>query len=549
MTSDTNAVNASDTDAALTVARRARELAGERGGRSLRTAGGAAIWLEHDVVGHATGPAIGYATGPAAGHATGPSVGAGSSGRLAVLAEAGAAVLTRFAGDIADAGDGLNLLRAPTTAGNAAALRATFANLRPVPLGLMTSAGFGDRLGLATPGHAAAMDLAAATGKIGPIFAQQSIREMTRTRRSAQEVMDDATWGAFEAGWRLPLGADADHLKTEEHVRECLAAGYTLFTIDPGAHVDDSAENASGAELDAKLAALPWAELEDDWPALKSRLLGAPTDADGLAIEFEAEALARAAVKYGAALAHTARLHRVLAASGAPFEVELSVDETSYPTKLVEHAYVALELRRLGVNVVSLAPRFVGRFEKGVDFRPDPSGDLGELVRTLDGHARIARALGPYKLSLHSGSDKFSVYAAIAEATGGMVHLKTAGTSYLEALRVAAVNAPELFRRALAIGHTRFEADRKSYLIGARLEAVPSPDELTDAELPALLDDDDARQVLHVTFGSALDEFGGELKRLLGERWQAHEAGLARHFERHLTPFVPFAGAPRETAL
>src|SRR5690606_34105975 len=108
------------------------------------------------------------------------------------------------------------------------------------------------------------------------------------------------------------------------------------------------------------------------------------------------------------------------------------VDETSYPTKLVEHAYVALELRRLGVEVVSLAPRFVGRFEKGVDFRADDSGDLAELTRTLAGHAGIARALGPYKLSLHSGSDKFSVYPAIAEATGGLVHLKTAGTSYLE---------------------------------------------------------------------------------------------------------------------
>src|SRR5690606_19880714 len=106
--------------------------------------------------------------------------------------------------------------------------------------------------------------------------------------------------------------------------------------------------------------------------------------------------------------------------------------------------------------------------------------------------ARIARALGPYKLSLHSGSDKFSVYAAIAEATGGLVHLKTAGTSYLEALRVAAVHAPELFRRALAIGRERFETDRKSYLIGARLEAVPGSEAISDAQLPALLEDDDA---------------------------------------------------------
>lgn len=537
MSSEKSAAPARRAEMDTAVLRRARELVSHSGSRGLRTAGGAAFWLEHG------GPdAPGVAGYDAAPGTVAPAL-AARSARLAVLADAANPLLKSFAGESADAGAGLKLLRAATTPANAAALRTALTNLQPVPLGLMTSAGFGDRLGLATPGHTAAMDVSGATGKIGPIFAQQSIREMTRTRRSAQQVMDDATWGAFEAGWLLPLGADADHLKTEEDVRSCLTAGFTLFTIDPGEHVDDSAESATESDLRAKLERLPWAALDDDWASLKRRLLGSPTDADGLAIDFEEEALARAAVKYGAALAHTARLHRVLAASGAAFEVELSVDETSYPTKLVEHAYVALELGRLGVNVISLAPRFVGRFEKGVDFRPDASGDHQALVRSLDGHARIARALGPYKLSLHSGSDKFSVYAAVAEATRGMVHLKTAGTSYLEALRVAAVHGPELFRRVLDIGLTRFETDRKSYLIGARLEAVPRPGELSDAELPALLDDDDARQVLHVTFGSALDALGRELKELLGERWQAHDQGLARHFERHLSPFVPFAGA------
>ncbi|HET8986422.1 MAG TPA: tagaturonate epimerase family protein, partial [Trueperaceae bacterium] len=292
------------------------------------------------------------------------------------------------------------------------------------------------------------------------------------------------------------------------------------------------------ASLRAKVDALPWAGLEDDWASLRSRFLAAPLAADGVALAFDEHVLARAAAKYGAALAHTAGLHRVLAGTGAPYELELSVDETSYPTTLEEHAYLALELRRLGVPVVSLAPRFVGRFEKGVDFR----GDLAALVASLAGHAAVARAFGPYKLSLHSGSDKFSVYGPIAEATDGLVHLKTAGTSYLEALRVAAVIDPALFRRALAIGHERFEIDRKSYLIGARLEKVPSPDAVADADLAGLLDDDDARQVLHVTFGSALDALGTELKTLLAEHVTAHEEGLARHFVRHLAPFVPFAG-------
>ena len=381
------------------------------------------------------------------------------------------------------------------------------------------------------------MHRASAADRIRPIFAQQSIREMTRTRRTAQEVMDDATWGTFEAGWAHGVGADADHLKTEEHVRTCLAAGFAFFTFDPGDHVDDEAAAATGAALGDKIDALPWLELADDWAGVRGRYLGRTLDADGLALRFDDTTLARAAAKYGAALAGAARLHRVLAASGAAYEVEVSVDETATPTTLEEHAFIALELRRLGVPFVSLAPRFVGRFEKGVDFR----GDLEELARSLEGHARIARAFGPYKLSLHSGSDKFSVYAPIAEATRGLVHLKTAGTSYLEALRVAAVVDPALFRDVLALGLERFETDKASYLIGGRAEAVARPATLRDADLPALLDQDDARQVLHVTFGSALDAFGPALRDLLRAHREAHVAGLAHHFERHLRPFVPHA--------
>ncbi len=499
------------------LARRAAELMPERCARSLRETPTAALWLE-------------------------PQRGATRERSVVLLVAADArgagGVLSRFQGGSSEVvGDGLTLLRAPADAQNADALRAALPNLRPAPLGLTTSAGFGDRLGMATPGHALAMERSGAVGKIAPIFAQQSIREMTRTKRTAQQVIDDATYGAFEAGWQHSVGADADHLKTDQHVLDCVAAGFTFFTFDPSEHVDDGAESADDAALAGKVAALPWARLEDDWEALKRRYLGRPLDADGVRVAFDEHTLARAAAKYGAALAHATGLHRVLEDTGAPFEIELSVDETSYPTTLAEHAYLALELRRLGVKVVSLAPRFVGRFEKGVDFR----GDLQELVRTLAEHAAVARAFGPYKLSLHSGSDKFSVYGPIAEATRGLVHLKTAGTSYLEALRVAAHVAPDLFRRALAIGHDRFESDRHSYLIGASLASVPRPEELADADLPRLLDDDDARQVLHVTFGSALDALGAELKALLAEHHSAHEEGLARHFVKHLEPFVPHA--------
>ena len=93
------------------------------------------------------------------------------------------------------------------------------ANLtQPSPLGLRKSFGFGDRTGLATPGHIAA----ARKFDFAPIFAQQSIREMERTGRTPQQVMDDAVWGVFSESWRSGFGADADHLKTT--VLGCLRA-------------------------------------------------------------------------------------------------------------------------------------------------------------------------------------------------------------------------------------------------------------------------------------------------------------------------------------
>ena len=153
-------------------------------------------------------------------------------------------------------------------------------------------------------------------------------------------------------------------------------------------------------------------------------------DLDGLAVQFNPEAVLRAAAKYGRAVAHTVRLYRRIERTmdGRGFDFEMSVDETDSPTSLAEHVFIASELRRLKVRWVSLAPRYVGTFEKGVDY----IGNLPEFEASLTGHAAVARAYGPYKLSLHSGSDKFSIYPIASRLAGDRVHLKTAGTSYLE---------------------------------------------------------------------------------------------------------------------
>jgi len=421
----------------------------------------------------------------------------------------------------------------PLTAANAAQLRKRLPWCSPQPLGLRLAAGTGDRLGLATPGHVRAVRRFG----LAPVYAQQSMRENARTGRSPQNVLDDAMWGLFQEGWREPWGADADHLKTTDDVDVCVDAGYTFYTFDPGAHVDNEAHTAPLEVLRRKWAGLPWAELDDSPDGQAARYVGRRFLAESFALEFSETALLRAACKYGRAIAHVAHSYRHLATriDQCPFEVEVSVDETETPTSPREHWFVASELQRLGVRAVSLAPRYVGRFEKGVDY----IGDLAELEREVAQHAAIARTLGPYKLSLHSGSDKFSVYPVMVRQAGSLVHLKTAGTSYLEALRAVAGIDAALFREILALAHERYPVDRATYHVSADLARVPEPAELADGELASVLDTFDGREALHVTFGSALDRFGSRLKELLAANEEAHYAALEAHFVKHLAPFAP----------
>lgn len=428
------------------------------------------------------------------------------------------------------------LLLCPLAPANAAALRARLPWLRPQPLGLKLSVGLGDRLGLATPGHVRAVRQT----DIAPVFAQQSMRENARTGRTPQQVLDDAMWGVFQEGWREPWGADADHLKTTADVDVCVAAGYSFYTIDPGDRVDNEAHSAAQDLLSAKVQGLPWDQLDDTPERLLARYLEGQATADlgfeDLTLEYDSTSVARAAAKYGGAIAHTVRMHRhLLAAMGSrSFDLEVSVDETETPTTPLEHFFIARELQRLGVQWVSLAPRYVGRFEKGVDY----IGELREFEAELAWHAAIARAMGPYKLSIHSGSDKFSVYPAFARHAGSLVHLKTAGTSYLEALRAIAGADAGLFRAILRSARERFEEDRKTYHISADVARIPRDEELEDGQLEAVLDSFDGREVLHVTFGSAMERFGARLCAALEVNEEAHYEALAAHFGRHLLPFT-----------
>lgn len=417
---------------------------------------------------------------------------------------------------------------------------------KPSALGLAPSFGFGDRLGTATPGHLASLKRCGGSGStsggggIKGIFAQQSIREMARTGRNPTQVMDAAAQALAAADFRGAWGSDADHLKTPADVDTTADAGFTFFTIDPSDNVDQQADSYAPQTVNDKYTPVSWA---GDYLGQTVTL---PNDT---AIEFDELTVKRAAVKYGKAIEHALSLAAYIKEAAEKrnqdHEIEISVDETDQPTTLAEHYIIADQLVKAGIALVSLAPRFIGELEKGVDYLGDPR----KLEASLRDHNAVAEALGPYKLSLHSGSDKVSMYTAFARATKGRFHVKTAGTSYLEALRVVARHDEKLFRRVIAFSRGRYDADRATYHVHATLDSAPPPPEVSDPyELEGLYLEhwadvppgkgftNPGRQILHCTFGSVLTdaELGPAVNDCLAAHPDTYRDLLDDHFGRHL---------------
>jgi tagaturonate epimerase len=256
----------------------------------------------------------------------------------------------------------------------------------------------------------------------------------------------------------------------------------------------------------------------------------------------------RAAVKYARAIIHALELgdyiEKIQRTAFREHEIELSVDETDQPTTLAEHYIIAEQCLAGGMKLVSLAPRFIGEFEKGVDYK----GDLKRLEASLHDHAAIAELLGPYKLSLHSGSDKLSMYGPLAKATQGRFHVKTAGTSYLEALRVVARHDASSFREIIDFARSRYDIDKATYHVSATLADAPESTAATDSVLeseylecwqdvpPGKGFTKPGRQILHCTFGSVLThpKLGPIVRDCLKAHTETYSAVLDDHFGRHL---------------
>jgi len=408
-------------------------------------------------------------------------------------------------------------------------LRGIFPHLNPSFCGLKPSFGTGDRLGIATPAH-----LQAFQGKdIFPILAQQSVREMTRTERNWQKVLDDTIWGCFEAGYIGPFGADADHVKKIKELEEAADCGYTMFTLDPSDFIRNNIKKLGKQELDQLYNQIP------DSKKIKKLYLGKSYKVNGQELIFDEKSLKEIILTYSEALNHVVECYEFLKNyKKDKFDLEISVDETPTVTSPLAHLFIVLELKRRGVDFQNIALHFLGDWQKGIEY----IGNVKEFAKEFSLHAAIAKKIGGYKLSLHTGSDKFSVYPIFAQETEGLCHIKTAGTSWLEEVKVVAMKNPDLYREIHRFALKNFKKDRASYNLTTDLSRVPDIDTITDDELINLFKQNDSRQLIHITYGSILSAKDDEGKYIFKDRIyqvlfryeEDHYRELSNHIKRHL---------------
>jgi len=367
--------------------------------------------------------------------------------------------------------------------------------LNPISLKkFKTTIGCGDRIGLATPGHL----LAIRNFDAAPVLAQQSIRELNLTGRTYKDVVNDAAFGVFQFGYRKGYGADGDHLKTLQDIAMAVDEGIPMITLDLTDYLNVEALNYTYSEVINKFETLP-TDLQHR--VLNSYLSKKFILKNGVELSFNQETLKRCTLIYNTAMDFASEVNLYLQKMrGSEFDLEISIDETSIPTLPEHHLYVIKELLYRNIMPSSIAPKFLGEFQKGIDY----IGDLTEFEKQFIIHCNIAATFGNYKISVHSGSDKFKIFPLVGKHTNGYFHLKTAGTSWLEALRVISVEEPFLFYRIYKKAIETFPEALKLYHISSKLSDMPDIMTIQPQLYPKLLDNIYTRQLLHITYGYIL---------------------------------------------
>jgi hypothetical protein len=411
------------------------------------------------------------------------------------------------------------------------------------------SIGVGDRFAHQARAQLTACKRAAeASVQVVPVW-NKSNREHTIIGSSPRETRAAVDRAVRELGWTAAYFCDADHINLET-VREFLQP-CDFFTIDVADRIGTAANDAEVAAFTRRHAGLVG----------RLALPGLPQP-----LAIEREDLERVGRKYLAAALQAAEVYRAIeqAKGRGNFLTEVSMDETDRPQSPAELLLILAALSDADVPLATIAPKFTGRFNKGVDYVGDAEVFARELEQDMAVVHYAVEVFGlpsELKLSLHSGSDKFSIYSVVHRAMEKMdagLHLKTAGTTWLEEVIGLAQSGgealalvKEIYTEALA--HRDELCAPYAAVIDIDVSKLPQPAEAerwTAEEWTRALRHDptdplynpNLRQLLHVGF-----KIAARMGRRYLDMLEQHEDTVSENvtqnlFARHIAPV--FLGAP-----
>jgi len=374
----------------------------------------------------------------------------------------------------------------------------------------------------------------------------KSFREHKTVGSVPDSLRAEADAAVAKLGWTGDYYVDADHigLKTVDS----FLAGSNFYTLDVADFVEAEHEGEDFAEF--------LAFTKNYMGELRIPGIEAP-------FEVTEQVMAETANKFLAAVKEAGRIYRYIAEEkGADnFVTEVSVDETDHPQTPIELFLILAMIAQEGIPVQTIAPKFTGRFNKGVDY----VGDLAQFEKEFDEDlCVIAFAIKEFalpaslKLSVHSGSDKFSIYPIIKKLIvkhGAGLHVKTAGTTWLEeviGLAEAGGEGLEIAKEIYTQAHLRYDELTAPYatVIDIDVSKLPAPevvqvwnsDDYVNALRHVLTEpayNPHFRQLIHVGYKIAA-EMGGRYLNAL----KANETIIARNvtenlWERHIERIFP----------
>ena len=401
--------------------------------------------------------------------------------------------------------------------------------------------GIGDRFGHQGQAQLRALQKAAAQGvEVSPVW-NKSNREHNLIGTEPSALRQEADEAVAALGWKAPYFVDADHINLKTVDRFLEASDF--FTIDVADSIGKQPAPDAVQRLVAKHAGEPL-----DYPGLSKPILRGR------------EEITSAAGKFLAAMKEAAEVYRHIAARkpAGSFAVEVSTDEASAPQTPAELYLILAMLADEGVPVATIAPKFTGQFNKGVDYE----GNIADFTREFEDDLIVLKHAAPslglpegLKLSVHSGSDKFSIYPVInrlLKKHGSGLHLKTAGTTWLEEIAAIADSGEE--GRALAAGIyadalARYDEVTAPYATVLHIDRTQLPPSIEIASWEgarfsrAIIHEQSCpdfnphvRQLFHVAFKLAA-EAGTKFTDLLKQHDEAVGQAVTENlWERHLKP-------------